>query len=78
MSFSSWISPELMIWKWVKSASNCPSVSLIVVIVFRRTGETVSVSGLSDETVSVFVRVDNSLLLFSPLFDEGMSSSPTN
>ena len=55
-----------------------PSVSLIVVVVFRRTGETVSVSGLSDETVSVFVGVDNSLLLFSPLFDEGMSSSPTN
>ena len=70
MSFSSWISP--------KSASNFPSVSLIVVIVFGRTGETVGVSGLSDGTVSVFVGADNSLLLFSPLFDEGMLSSPTN
>ena len=46
-------------------------------IVFKRLGETVSGSRSSVNSVNVLFRVDEPLSSFSPLFEAGMSPSPT-
>ena len=68
-----WRSPELVIWNCVKSASNCPSVSLIVEIDFRRVGVSERGSTAGDEA-TVYVPL-HSILRSLGLFKGGMSSS---
>ena len=77
LSFICWRSPELIIWNWVKSASNWPSVSLSDEIVLRRLGVIVKGSAVGVDK-AVFVVIGTTFCARpSVVLEEGISSSAT-